>query len=291
MDNNTLFSVLIANYNSGYYMQDAINSVLMQSYSNWEVIIVDDGSTDSSHHIYEKYRTDSRFHIYSNNRNYGCGYTKHRCATLANGEICGFLDADDALTTDAIATMVTLHREHPDASVISSGHFICDQNWNVTDSDHPKPMVPGETYFTHRAPYGPEHFTTFKKNAYLKTEGIMRNAQLGDDQDLLFKLEEVGTYYIIPDLLYRYRVFPDSTCHKDPVRGAYWSTIILYETCKRRGLPLGPYSYEPWRKYVESYSQLYNSKEFRTGKAILRPLVWCKRLLISLHIWRAHTHQ
>ena len=290
MNKSPLFSVLIANYNSGSYLQDAINSVLDQTYDNWEVIIVDDGSTDTSCQIYEKYQTDTRFHIYYNSKNEGCGYTKHRCILHANGEICGFLDADDTLTVDALTTMVAQHNEHSSASIISSGHFVCDQKWNVISTYHAHPLKANETYFTHRAPYGPEHFTTFKKAAYLKTEGIMQIAQLGDDQDLIFKLEEVGSYHIIPDILYRYRIFPESTCHKDPIRGAYWSTIILYETCKRRGLPLESYSYEPWRRYVESYSNIYHSKEFIVGKAILQPLVWLKKLLTNVHILKKNNH-
>lgn len=46
--NEPLFSLLIANYNNGNYLQEAIDSVLSQSYKNWEIIIVDDGSTDNS---------------------------------------------------------------------------------------------------------------------------------------------------------------------------------------------------------------------------------------------------
>lgn len=52
MDNNLLFSVLIANYNNGKYLMDAIESVKVQTYSNWEIIIVDDGFIDNSHELY-----------------------------------------------------------------------------------------------------------------------------------------------------------------------------------------------------------------------------------------------
>ena len=82
----TTFSVLIANYNNGQYLQDALNSVFNQTYSNWEIIIVDDCSTDNSHELYNNYVDDSRIHIYYNNRNYGCGYTKRRCVELAHGD-------------------------------------------------------------------------------------------------------------------------------------------------------------------------------------------------------------
>ena len=95
MTNQPLFSVLIANYNNGKYLMDAIESVRQQTYTNWEIILVDDSSTDNSHELYKELEQDERIHIFLNNQNRGCGYTKHRCAELANGEICGFLDPDD----------------------------------------------------------------------------------------------------------------------------------------------------------------------------------------------------
>ena len=67
-----LFSILIANYNNGRYLQEAIDSVLAQTYTNWEVVIVDDKSTDNSFEIYEKYKDDPRFHVCFNDVNRGC---------------------------------------------------------------------------------------------------------------------------------------------------------------------------------------------------------------------------
>ena len=54
MTNQPLFSVLIANYNNGKYLMDAIESVRRQTYTNWEIILVDDGSTDNSHELYKE---------------------------------------------------------------------------------------------------------------------------------------------------------------------------------------------------------------------------------------------
>ena len=64
MEKTPLFSVLIANYNNGKYLQEAVDSVLAQTYTNWEIIIVDDKSTDNSAEVYNQYKDDSRFHIY-----------------------------------------------------------------------------------------------------------------------------------------------------------------------------------------------------------------------------------
>ena len=75
-----LFSVLIANYNNGKYLMEAIESVRQQTYTNWEIILVDDASTDNSKDIYRELENDSRIHIFYNEQNKGCGYTKRRCS-------------------------------------------------------------------------------------------------------------------------------------------------------------------------------------------------------------------
>lgn len=106
-----MFSVLISNYNNSQYLQGAIDSVFAQTYNDWEIIIVDDGSTDESQKIYEKYREDNRIHIYYNEQNRGCTYTKWRCIEECKGELFGFLDADDTLMPDALECMVNEHKK------------------------------------------------------------------------------------------------------------------------------------------------------------------------------------
>ncbi|MBO5404684.1 MAG: glycosyltransferase family 2 protein [Paludibacteraceae bacterium] len=87
MKNSLSFSILIANYNNGKYLMDAIESVRQQTYTNWEIILVDDCSTDNSHELYKEFEKDERIHIFLNNQNRGCGYTKNRCVAEAQGEI------------------------------------------------------------------------------------------------------------------------------------------------------------------------------------------------------------
>ena len=91
-------SILIANYNNGRYFKDCYDSIISQSYDNWEVIIVDDCSTDNSVELIKKFIDgDERFKFYQNTQNKGCGYTKRKCLDLATGEFCAFLDPDDAI--------------------------------------------------------------------------------------------------------------------------------------------------------------------------------------------------
>ena len=101
-------SIIIPVYNAEKYICALLAPILSTNY-DLEVICVDDGSTDNSHELYKELEQDERIHIYLNDQNRGCGYTKRRCAELANGEICGFLDPDDALTENALEVMVEEH--------------------------------------------------------------------------------------------------------------------------------------------------------------------------------------
>ena len=131
MSDQPLFSVLIANYNNGKYLMEAIESVRQQTYTNWEIILVDDGSTDNSADLYKELQKDERIHIFFNDENKGCGYTKRRCVELAQGELCGFLDADDALTTDALQEMVQAHKDNEDAGLIHSRYYESSKDLEI----------------------------------------------------------------------------------------------------------------------------------------------------------------
>lgn len=105
-----MFSVLIANYNNGQYIQEAIDSIIAQTYNDWEIVIVDDGSNDNSANIYRQYNNE-RIRIYYNGQNKGCTYSKWRCIEECKGELFGFLDADDTLMPDALECMVNEHKK------------------------------------------------------------------------------------------------------------------------------------------------------------------------------------
>lgn len=200
-----LFSVLIANYNNGRYLQEAIDSVLTQTYTNWEIVLVDDGSSDNSFEIYEKYKDDSRFRIFINAENKGCGFTKRRCCTLAQGELCGFLDPDDKLTPNALKVMVNAHQAHPECSLVYSMSFF----WNDIDntgkvSDIIGPMENGEDFLV-TSKNQVFAFASYKNAAYKNTSGIDSALRSAVDVDLYFKLEEVGKFLYVDKVLYYYR--------------------------------------------------------------------------------------
>lgn len=89
-----LFSIVVTCYNYGQYLQQSLQSVLDQTCSDYEVIVIDDGSTDNTPDVMEQYAADSRFK-YIRQANAGQPKAKNRGITESRGEFIAFLDADD----------------------------------------------------------------------------------------------------------------------------------------------------------------------------------------------------
>ena len=282
--NNPLFSVLIANYNNGCYLQDAIDSILKQTYSNWEIVLVDDCSTDNSATIYERLKTDPRIHIFVNEENQGVGYTKHRCLELAKGEICGFVDPDDVLVKDdALETMINKHGEYPSASMVYSGMYRADETLRIIEETPGIEIVKDSSALEMRSwPY--HHFLTFKMSAYLRTEGIDSFMKRAVDYDLYYKLEEVGDVIHINCLQYVQRNNPRSiSLNSNSYKAATWHSFACAKAMRRRGLDdeslmLFPIEYALKKAYLKGYEKATSSRIYRLGKLLASPVLFLRKL-------------
>lgn len=100
MENNPLISVIMPLYNAALYVEEAVNSVINQTYPYWELIIVDDGSTDNSLAIANGF-FDARIKVLSQ-KNSGACVARNKALSLAQGAYVKFLDADDLLAPDCL---------------------------------------------------------------------------------------------------------------------------------------------------------------------------------------------
>lgn len=217
-----LFSVLIANYNNGRYLETCLQSIFSQTYPHWEVVIVDDASTDESLTLYEKYAGDARIKIFRNNVNRGCGAAKRACVQHAAGDVCGFLDADDALLPTTLEVMVRKHRENPGYSMVYSTHYICDENLIPQKAaDYVGQIPPDRRSMTLLNPVI-SHFATFKRSNYLLTEGISEMYTKAVDKDLYYKMEDTGPALYVNEPLYLYRHHAGSISLNDQKRVAHY---------------------------------------------------------------------
>lgn len=238
----TKFSILIANYNNGKYFTDCWQSILAQSYSNWEVIIVDDCSTDDSVKlIQDLIKDDKRCKFFQNESNKGCGYTKGKCAELATADIFGYIDPDDTIASNALEVMIKTIELNPKVGLVFSRFAMVDENHNpIVDKELQEKADFSDPYFFN---FGGviSHFTAFRKEIYSQTKGIDPYMLRGVDQDLYLKLCEKGEVIGIDDLLYNYRIHAKGistggTDKKNVSKAVYWHWYAINAAAKRRGI-------------------------------------------------------
>ncbi len=262
---------------------EALESVSNQTYPNWEIIIVDDASTDNSYDIYQQLRENNRIHIYYNSKNMGCAYTKHQAVVHADGDLCGFLDPDDVLLPNALEVAARALMSSQDIVLSFSRHYICDEKLNILEESRLLELKPGETYFEHHD-YRAEVFAGFKKRAYLASGGLDLSSRFGgDDADLYFKLEEQGKIAIVDEITYKYRRHSNAMT-ADVYRMFYYNLMIRHQTCIRRGLPVDQFSLKDFNDFIQmnidlkmsQNEQALSSKAYKIGKILLKPLSFFK---------------
>lgn len=266
-----LFSILIANYNNGKYIKEAIDSVYTQDYSNWEIIIVDDASTDNSKEVYSEFENNPRIRVFYNEKNRGVTYTKWRCIENARGELGGFLDPDDTIMSSTLSLMVKAHALDDEISIVSSRYNVCNENLQILHESGHLRIPEGKDYLTNMK-YAPWPFISFKLSKYKQTKGLNKYNRIGDDQELCLLLEEVGKWHVLDDITYNYRVRGNGLSRKLGIKCMYWNMIVYHEACMRRGLNPEEYAYVMFEKILK------NSMEYRIGVYLVKPLRWIRNL-------------
>ena len=121
-DNQPLVSIIMPVYNCEKYISEAIESVLSQSYQNWELLIVDDGSTDHSPEIIDRYaQKDVRIQSF-HNKNEGVSAARNFALSKISGELVTFIDSDDVYHPDRLQRMASVFENHPACDIVFSRH-------------------------------------------------------------------------------------------------------------------------------------------------------------------------
>ena len=131
MYKSNLVSIIMPNFNCGVYISQSIESVLAQTYTDWELLIVDDCSTDESYEIALKYADkDSRVKVSRNEKNSGAAFSRNKALELAQGEFIAFLDSDDLWVEDKLEKQIFFMQ-----------HNKCDFSYSrydlINEENHP----------------------------------------------------------------------------------------------------------------------------------------------------------
>lgn len=126
-----MFSVVIPLYNKQELIKKTLDSLLAQTFEDFEVVVVNDGSSDNSVAVIEENFSDTRIRII-NQQNTGVATARNRGIKEAKGEYIAFLDADDEWKSDYLATQYSLIQKYPDTSVFATNYEFKDHKGEIT---------------------------------------------------------------------------------------------------------------------------------------------------------------
>ena len=231
---NPVISIISTNFNNSAFLEEMIASVQGQNLHNWELIVVDDCSTDCSKSILDEVVIrDKRITAIFLSKNVGPAKAFNIGFNEAKAEIIGRLDSDDGLEPNALDTMVDAHSSRPDASLICSHAWECDLNLNrirkwpgYKAPKHGISLIKSCTI---------GHFATFKKNKIDNGEIMDGRLRRAVDLDLYLKLEESGEVVFINTPLYLYRQHARGISQNESgIRALQWARFVRLNAHVRR---------------------------------------------------------
>lgn len=200
-------SVLVPVFNAERYLRESLDSVFSQTFQDFELVAIDDGSTDGSRDVLASYR-DPRLVVVHNDLNLGVALTLNRGLMLARGAYVARLDADDIAMPERLARQVAFLDNHPDVALVGSFAEAIDPE--------------GTPFRTLTVPLGFDEIIArifsvnlfihpsvlFRKSVVQDLGGFRQGALHAEDYDLWLRIIEHHEVANIPEALVRYRIHP-----------------------------------------------------------------------------------
>ena len=196
-------TVIIATYNNAHYILEAIASIFNQTYTSYEVIVIDDGSNDHTRQVLEPYLDKIRY-VYQENK--GVSHARNLGLEMARGEFISFLDADDFFLPDKLAKQVAIFDSRPSLGIVHSGWRLVNQKGDkISDIElwHGSPELDLETWVV----WKPVTISMMFRKSWIKSAGGFDTRwHHGEDIDLVLRLSINGCEAVwLPKVTYCYR--------------------------------------------------------------------------------------
>jgi glycosyltransferase involved in cell wall biosynthesis len=232
------FSVIMPVFNAERYLGEAIASVTRQSFSDFELIVIDDGSTDASAGVMRDHGSrDPRIITRSRGRQ-GIVATRNEGVQLARGRFVAFLDADDIAEPRRLEIHQKYLERHPDCLAVGGQIlFIDDEGYPLYRSD--LPLDHGAIDSQHMSGRGcglSQGASAINRESILGIGGYRDGFPVAEDLDLFLRLAEVGRLGNVGDVVIRCRLHPESLTHTHLADGPRWAAAAIREARVRRGL-------------------------------------------------------
>lgn len=236
-----LVSVIIPVFNGEKYISQAINSVLQQTYSHFEIIVINDGSTDLTGEILSKEQSkDLRIKVLDQ-INQGSAAARNKGIDMAQGKYIVLLDADDLMLTERIEKQMQFLKTNPQLAAVSClAYYINDRNEIIgrNYSDLNTPEVARQYLKAGKIIFCLQSGVLIKKEVMTELGGYRNDFLYGQDTELWNRLVEHGfSLVVMPDILVKYRIHPHSSMTHFKKRFEYADWLVQNIHLRRQGFP------------------------------------------------------
>jgi len=242
-NNNIIVTIAIPFYNAEKYLTEAIDSVLWQTYTDWKLILLDDGSTDNSLAIANEYaKKDIRINVISDGQNKNLGYRLNQIPTLVDTEYLARMDADDIMHPKRIEKQINILINHPEINVLGTNAYTINE----------KNQVVGKRYANNQLHEIINVEGFIHPTIIARTEWFIKNpydveAVRIEDAELWYRTHKASCFMMLTEPLFFYREFG----------GNYYKKYFKNQSSKN--YILNKYNYD---KYWKMFFKLNKLKAF-----------------------------
>ena len=201
-------TVFIPAYNREQYIGDAIDSILAQTFTNYEILLIDDGSTDGTVGIMRSY-ADPRLRIIRNEKNLGIPKTRNKGIAHARGEYIAMLDSDDRAYPTRLEKQVAFMDRHPDFAQVGSWCRMMDSQGRPLKTTKRQPILPDDIDAQLLFRCSLSNRSIMARTALLREFGYRNDYPRCQDYDLHVKLAKKYKLGNLPECLVYGRIHPE----------------------------------------------------------------------------------
>lgn len=224
--NSPEISVLISCYNASRWLPEAIKSVLVQSFENFELILIDDGSKDETWDIIESYRTGDNRIVAISKKNTGLADSLNLGIKKANGKWIARLDADDLCEVTRLEEQFNFVCNHPEVVLLGTGFIEIDENNQVVKKNlYPSAHRQLVQHLESLRRFFPHSSALYRTKLVRQVGGYNLRIRRAEDKDLWMKLALRGKIACLPKALVRIRKHSGQISHANSGRRQLYDGI------------------------------------------------------------------
>lgn len=250
MDKTPILSVLMPVFNSEQFVAEAIESILNQTFKDFEFLILDDASTDKSFEIIKDFeKKDPRIKVYQNEKNIGVVESRNKLISLSKGKYIAWLDSDDIAIKNRFEKQINFVEAHPEIGMVGAYPVIIDENSKKTgkwwfETDPQKLKI--ELFF---------HSPFLSSSVLIRKSCLPQNFYdskfpVAEDFDLYSRISELCETANIAEFLVKYRINSNGLSKSNTEKMEKLSIQVIQEHAERLGIKLEENTIKNLRKPV-----------------------------------------